>query len=81
MAYITGAQDIHDQPAHDRGQITDTADSLSIVRPTEVDHLCGDASKARDILGWTPKITFNQLADMVAAAVEYFMNNTEENTS
>ena len=28
---ITGAQDIHDQPAHDRGQIPDTAYSFGIV--------------------------------------------------
>jgi GDPmannose 4,6-dehydratase len=30
-------------------------------RPTEVETLLGDASKARDILGWTPKITFDEL--------------------
>lgn len=30
-------------------------------RPTEVDSLCGDASKARDILGWKPKTTFKEL--------------------
>src|ERR1043165_3333046 len=27
------------------------------LRPTEVDHLCGDASKAREKLGWRPKVT------------------------
>ncbi|MDO9563869.1 MAG: GDP-mannose 4,6-dehydratase, partial [Bradyrhizobium sp.] len=36
-------------------------------RPTEVDLLIGDASKARDKLGWTPKTTFAQLvSEMVA---------------
>jgi GDPmannose 4,6-dehydratase len=36
-------------------------------RPTEVDLLIGDASKARDKLGWKPKITFAQLVkEMVA---------------
>ena len=30
-------------------------------RPTEVETLLGDASKARDKLGWTPKITFKEL--------------------
>jgi GDPmannose 4,6-dehydratase len=30
-------------------------------RPTEVDLLIGDASKARDTFGWTPKITFDEL--------------------
>ena len=37
-------------------------------RPTEVDALLGDASKARKKLGWTPKIKFRQLvAEMVSA--------------
>jgi GDPmannose 4,6-dehydratase len=31
-------------------------------RPAEVDYLLGDASKARKKLGWTPKITFKELA-------------------
>ncbi len=30
-------------------------------RPAEVDLLIGDASKARDKLGWTPKVTFEEL--------------------
>jgi GDPmannose 4,6-dehydratase len=30
-------------------------------RPTEVESLLGDASKARTKLGWTPKITFDEL--------------------
>jgi GDPmannose 4,6-dehydratase len=35
-------------------------------RPTEVDTLLGDASKARNKLGWSPKISFEQLvAEMV----------------
>jgi len=35
-------------------------------RPTEVESLLGDASKARRKLGWTPKVTFEQLvAEMV----------------
>ena len=36
-------------------------------RPTEVDLLIGDASKARQKLGWKPKITFAELVkEMVA---------------
>ncbi len=35
-------------------------------RPTEVETLLGDATKAREKLGWTPKITFSELvAEMV----------------
>ena len=30
-------------------------------RPTEVQTLLGDASKARNKLGWTPKISFDEL--------------------
>jgi GDPmannose 4,6-dehydratase len=30
-------------------------------RPTEVFQLCGDATKAKTILGWEPKITFTEL--------------------
>lgn len=37
-------------------------------RPTEVDYLLGDYSKAKRILGWEPKIKFNQL---VKEMVEY----------
>ncbi len=37
-------------------------------RPAEVDLLLGDASKAKKVLGWTPKITFKQLAKMMVDA-------------
>jgi len=36
-------------------------------RPTEVDVLLGDASKAKKALGWKPKITFDALIDMMIA--------------
>lgn len=37
-------------------------------RPSEVDALQGDASKAKQILGWEPKISFNELVtDMMTA--------------
>ena len=35
------------------------------LRPTEVDVLLGDASKAREILGWQPKVSFQQLVEMM----------------
>jgi GDPmannose 4,6-dehydratase len=37
-------------------------------RPTDVDALLGDATKARRILGWQPKVTFDKLIDMMIAA-------------
>ena len=49
----------------------DPADHLRFderyVRPSEVDHLLGDASKARDVLGWTPRMDFDGL---VACMIE-----------
>jgi len=35
------------------------------MRPTEVDFLLGDASKARTKLGWKPKVTFKELVRMM----------------
>ena len=37
-------------------------------RPTEVDLLIGDATKAKQRLGWTPKIGFRELAIMMVEA-------------
>jgi GDPmannose 4,6-dehydratase len=39
-------------------------------RPTEVDHLHGDAAKARRILGWKPKVGFRELIEMMVKADE-----------
>ena len=38
------------------------------VRPSEVDLLLGDASKARKELGWTPKVNFKELVRMMVEA-------------
>jgi GDPmannose 4,6-dehydratase len=37
-------------------------------RPTEVDLLIGDYSKAKDLLGWEPKTTFADLAQLMVEA-------------
>jgi len=40
-------------------------------RPTEVDLLVGDASKAREKLGWKPRTTFAQMVkEMVASDLD-----------
>ena len=38
-----------------------------LIRPAEVDLLCGDASKARQKLGWKPTVDFYQLIEMMVA--------------
>jgi GDPmannose 4,6-dehydratase len=37
----------------------------ALLRPAEVDHLIGDASKAKRVLGWQPKVTFEGLIQMM----------------
>jgi len=37
-------------------------------RPTEVDALCGDPTKAREKLGWTPTVTFKELVKLMVEA-------------
>lgn len=60
----------------EKGVCKDTGDTLVSIdpryfRPTEVETLLGDASKALDKLGWKHKTTFTELVrEMVAADLE-----------
>ena len=48
------------------------------LRPTEVDELRGDASKARRVLGWKPRTTFKELVKlMVDADIELLKAHRE----
>jgi GDPmannose 4,6-dehydratase len=48
-------------------------------RPSEVDLLVGDASKARKVLGWKPKITFKELVRVMCEHdLEEDMRNKQE---
>jgi GDPmannose 4,6-dehydratase len=38
------------------------------LRPAEVDHLVGDATKASEQLGWQPRVSFKELAEMMVDA-------------
>jgi GDPmannose 4,6-dehydratase len=40
----------------------------AFLRPAEVDLLVGDASKAKQILGWEPTVSFEQLIGMMVDA-------------
>jgi GDPmannose 4,6-dehydratase len=48
----------------ERHILTDPA----FLRPAEVDHLIGDASKARLALGWRPKVSFRELVELMVDA-------------
>jgi GDPmannose 4,6-dehydratase len=39
-----------------------------LIRPAEINTLCGDASKARRVLDWKPTVTFPQLVKMMVDA-------------
>jgi GDPmannose 4,6-dehydratase len=57
-AFSAAGMDWHDHV------VTDAA----FIRPAEVDRLCADASKAREELGWEPKIGFEELVAMMVDA-------------
>src|SRR5215470_9145545 len=40
----------------------------ALLRPAEVEHLLGDASKAKSELGWTPSVGFKELVEMMVDA-------------
>jgi GDPmannose 4,6-dehydratase len=48
----------------ERHVVTDPA----FVRPAEVDHLVGDPRRARDELGWEPRVSFRELVEMMVDA-------------
>ncbi len=54
--------------------------SAEYYRPAEVDNLCGDATKAKEKLGWKPQVRFTELVEkMVEAdlrAVELLLGGT-----
>jgi GDPmannose 4,6-dehydratase len=49
----------------------------SYFRPSEVDHLLGDSSKARQKLNWQPKTSFNQLVEMMVESDLTYVNNNK----
>ena len=49
-------------------------------RPTEVDTLLGDYKKAKEVLGWVPKVKFNELVKiMMNHDIKKLKNNDENN--
>ncbi len=63
------------------GDIVVEVDS-KYFRPTEVDLLQGDATKAKNMLGWCPRYTLNELAEeMVKSDIELFRKELVLNRS
>ena len=61
---------LHKKGYNQSGEIIVAIDS-SYFRPTEVEELLGDSSKAKEKLGWKPKITFKELvSEMILADLE-----------
>jgi GDPmannose 4,6-dehydratase len=72
--------------ADEKGYNSKTGDVLVSIspkyyRPVEVPYLLGDATKAKNVLGWEPSITFNQLiegmmaSDLTDQGVEHNLNH------
>jgi GDPmannose 4,6-dehydratase len=72
---------IEDPHLHSGDQVIEI--DPSYFRPTEVDELIGDASKAQKLLGWKPQYTFDELvsemtlSDLEKARKEQHMNDYE----
>lgn len=41
-----------------------------LYRPAEVDYLCGDATKAREVLGWEPKHNLDDIIEKMLSSTE-----------
>ena len=51
--------------------------SKELFRPAEVDFLIGDASKAQEVLGWQPTVSFKKLVEtMVKADIDLLSKNS-----
>ncbi|XP_013161913.1 PREDICTED: GDP-mannose 4,6 dehydratase [Papilio xuthus] len=83
FAHVGRAVQWRGEGVDETGHDANTGDILVRVnpkyfRPTEVDLLLGDSSKAKEKLGWTPKVTFQQLVkDMMDADLDLMRKNPE----
>jgi len=58
--------------AFDRAGVTDWSDRLSVdeslVRPADATELVGDSTRAREVLGWAPTVTFEEIVGRMVDA-------------
>jgi GDPmannose 4,6-dehydratase len=46
---------------------------MNFYRPSEINVLCGNASKAKAVLGWEPTVNFDQLVkEMVSSDLDFY---------
>lgn len=68
---------INEQGYDQNGKLV-VAVNKDFFRPAEVHMLLGDSTKAKTVLGWEPKISFNQLVEMmVKNDIQLLRNNKE----
>jgi GDPmannose 4,6-dehydratase len=75
MAFAAAGITLEFRGAADQEHAVDTATGRTVLRvnpafyrPAEVDHLIGDAAKARDLLGWQPQTGLKELCDLMVEA-------------
>jgi len=66
-AHSNGKSGVDEQYIDDKGQVVVAIDPI-YFRPTEVDLLIGDCTKAKQKLGWEPKVDLQGLVEMMVAA-------------
>lgn len=73
FAYVNIAIEWSGSGVHELGKNAQTGEVLVRIdpryfRPTEVELLCGDATKAKNVLGWQPTVTFHELVNIMMQA-------------
>jgi GDPmannose 4,6-dehydratase len=51
----------------------------NLIRPTDIDRLVGDATKAKTVLGWKPEVSFDRLIDdMVESDLRFYSDRKSQ---
>jgi len=51
----------------------------NLIRPTDIDRLSGDATKAKTVLGWKPEVSFDRLIDdMVESDLRFYSDRKSQ---
>jgi GDPmannose 4,6-dehydratase len=55
------------QDAAGLGSVRFVTNTPTDLRPNDLNYLCGDYTKAKELLGWEPKVRFKQLVEMMVS--------------